>query len=271
MKPELGGAVTGLHYRGHSVLRACDAAIDNVLDSACFPLLPYANRIARGRFVLEGREVRVPLNFGSHPHALHGVGWQAQWDVVDQDPVSVLMRHEHDGGPAWPWRYRAEQRITLGDDGVDFTLSLENLDDTAMPAGLGFHPAFPLSDHTRLRAALGAVWLADDDCLPTHRAAPDHFADWRSRPRVRRETLVDHCHEAWERSLDITDAGMTIRMTASAGLDWLHVFIPPNCDYFCVEPVNHMPDALNRPEEEMPMLRPGECGTVSMRIAVERL
>ena len=46
------------------------------------------------------------------------------------------------------------------------------------------------------------------------------------------------------------------------------VYVPQVGDYFCVEPVSHMTDALNRLEENAGMrrLEPGE--TVEARVAI---
>ena len=147
----------------------------DVLQSASFALVPYANRIAHGRFDHGGRSWQLPLNFGAHPHALHGVGWQACWNVTSHCPDAVVLCHEHDGGPGWPWPYVAEQRIDLVTDVVTFELTVVSRAETPMPVGLGFHPAFPVSSGTVLRTNVGAVWLTDADQLPTGRAAHESF------------------------------------------------------------------------------------------------
>src|SRR5262245_32003220 len=43
---------------------------------ACFPLVPFSNRIRNGRFQFGGRAVTLPPNRYVAPHALHGDGWQ---------------------------------------------------------------------------------------------------------------------------------------------------------------------------------------------------
>lgn len=45
------------------------------------------------------------------------------------------------------------------------------------------------------------------------------------------------------------------------------VFTPEGQDYFCVEPVSHATDAINRAPETMLWLEPGETAEVSMTIA----
>ena len=43
--PQIGGAVAGLRHRGEPALRQSAPDADAPLDMACFPLVPYANRI----------------------------------------------------------------------------------------------------------------------------------------------------------------------------------------------------------------------------------
>jgi len=273
LRADVGGAVASLRHRDRAVLRPSPPQFRDVLQSASFALVPYANRIAHGRFDHGGRSWQLPLNFGAHPHALHGVGWQARWKVISHCPDAIVLCHEHDGGPGWPWPYVAEQRIVLGTDVVTFELTVVSRAEMPMPVGLGFHPAFPASSGTVLRTHVGAVWLTDADQLPTGRAAHDHFADWRAGAPVRRNSLIDHCHDGWERRLTITTPGMTTLLRASPDLDRLHIYVPPEADFFCAEPISHVPDAINRATPAdmrgLRLLPPGGRFGVSMQIAVE--
>ena len=83
--PHIGGAWTSLAWRGQPVLRETpEAAITdgNVRLAACYPLVPYSNRIAGARLRHAGRDYALAHNFGDQPHAIHGVGWQRAWSVV---------------------------------------------------------------------------------------------------------------------------------------------------------------------------------------------
>ena len=64
---------------------------------ACFPLVPYANRIANGRFAFAGDEVQLRRNWDRDPHPLHGQGWRSAWTI----------EHERRGaGHDWHSRWR---------------------------------------------------------------------------------------------------------------------------------------------------------------------
>ncbi|WP_255245609.1 hypothetical protein [Sphingobium sp. D43FB] len=66
----------------------------------------------------------------------------------------------------------------------------------------------------------------------------------------------------------IVERGDGLRLTLTAsGADWLHVYRPPGSDAFCLEPVSHMPDALNR-ADGMAIVVPGATHSLSMRIEI---
>lgn len=273
MDPDMGAAVTSLTHRGSAVLQNRAPRVVNAMDAACFALVPFANRIADGRLRHAGRQWPIARIYDADPHALHGVGWQARWQIKECATDRLAVEHVHDGGPAWPWPYVARQHVVIDADGVSFTLGIVNRADVTVPVGLGFHPAFPVAADTCLQADVGKVWLVDDRLVPTVRVAADHFADWQSGAPVRRDSLVDNCHEDWQHQLTVATASRTTRVCASPGLDWLHVFVPPASDTFCAEPVSHMPDGFNRNDIESRtgtrLLGPGQQFEVWMRIQVE--
>ncbi len=270
--PADGGGVIFLRCRGVDVLRPAPEVRTGPLDLSCFALVPYANRIAHGRFVWEGREVLITPNMKGDPSPLHGDGWLSAWSVAEAmaDRIVLELRHE---ASAWPWSYLARQTIHADERGVSFELAITNLSAEAMPAGLGYHPYFPGRADARLRADVQAVWLTDQDLLPTRLGPADTFGDWAAGAPLASPMLIDNCHTRWSGPAEITlaDRGLMVRMSASASLHWLHVFSPPGETFFAVEPVSHRPDALNCESptgEGVIVLPPGASHAVGMRIEV---
>src|SRR5687767_6124737 len=85
--PACGGSVSSLTWRGEPVLRTKTGV--GVLDSACFPLVPFCNRIASSRFTFEGVEVALAPNHPGDPSdlVLHGFGWVSAWTVESAQPA----------------------------------------------------------------------------------------------------------------------------------------------------------------------------------------
>ncbi|MCW4462082.1 aldose 1-epimerase [Sphingomonas sp. BT-65] len=263
--PALGGAIGALRHDGHDVLRPAPRGIADPLAAGCFPLVPYANRIAHGRFAFAGQEHQLPLNFGDHPHSLHGLGWQAAWTIAATGPDRATLAHTHDGGAGWPWAYRAEQRFTLAPERMRVELSLTNAADTPMPAGLGLHPYFPCDAETYLTFTAERVWLADETMLPTESAPAEAFGDWPATAPVAGTTLIDNAYDGWDGAAGIGQrwGGFAMR---GEGARVLHLYRPPAADFFCVEPVSHLPDAINR--DGMDVLAPGATLRLAMTLSV---
>jgi aldose 1-epimerase len=163
--PGMGGSLVRFDWRGLPILRPSPGT--NILDVACFPIVPFSNRIANGRFDWQGRRVGIAPNFpgSNHPHPLHGFGWLSSWHVSDSSRTTAVLEHVYPGGE-WPWPYRAELVYALDERGLRASLSLTNLADTAMPAGVGFHPYFPRDTGTIYRGLHCGEWRNDGDCLP---------------------------------------------------------------------------------------------------------
>jgi aldose 1-epimerase len=80
----------------------------------------YANRIADGRFVLDGRTYQVPLNDG--PNALHGGGMgldKRVWKVEEVGAAAIRLSHTSpDGDQGFPGTVELEVSYQLSPDGV---------------------------------------------------------------------------------------------------------------------------------------------------------
>jgi aldose 1-epimerase len=273
---EFGGAITRFEIGNKPVMRHVAHGETNVLEMCEFPLVPYANRIANGTFEFGGRQYRLPLNFGDHPHSLHGHGWQAPWrtGVLSRDRVTLTYEHAPD---AWDWAYTAEQVFTITDDGLALALSLKNRSDKPMPYSLGFHPYFPRRPGSELKAAVKGMWLADDTMLPTEHVEAGRLVDLNAGQIVSKAPFVDNTFTGWQGPAIITqpELGLEITLTASANSSFLHAFMPEGADFFCAEPTTAMPNAFNRPESPdvsgAKVLAAGATETLEMRIAVRAL
>lgn len=284
--PSVGGGLT--HWRldrkssPRDLLRPADPATLAARDPralSCFPLVPYSNRIRHGRFPFMGRTVAMPLNFGDHPHSIHGLGWQAPWQVSTQSADRVRLSHRHAGeggdGPGWPFAYRAEQTIALDPDGLTLTLEVGNEAGVPMPLGLGQHPYFAHPETAVLTADVNRVWQADREVMPTH--ATPLPARWPLTAGARVSELdCDNLFAGWRGPARIAwpDAGLVLTLSAGPEIERLVVYTPPGENFFCVEPVSQLTDAFNlaargRRDTGMRILAPGERARLTMRLALQ--
>ncbi len=155
-------------------------------------------------------------------------------------------------------------------DGVEVEAELTNLDERAMPGGLGLHPYFVAAPDAALRFVSSRLWQCDDTQLPTHPDDPGRLADWGAGAPYGQDRLIDHCYSGWRGEAVIASASGDIKLTAS-GAHALHVHIPPGKGIIGLEPVSHIPDALNRGEDAavtgLRILDPGQSMRLAMRIS----
>jgi aldose 1-epimerase len=272
--PETGGAIGRFALAGMPVLRRVAPGLADAAESCCFPLVPFANRIAGGRIAFAGRAAELPPGYPGHPHALHGQGWRTAWRVVSHSAHEARLAYDYRPG-VWPWSYAAEQTFRLDGNGLTVRLGVANTDGTAMPVSLGLHPFFPRTAATVLTAEVGGVWLNDPTVLPVSQADGAHFFDLARGARLCDAPAVDNCHTGWQgrAAIDQPDIGLKVTLDASPECRFLHIFAPPGSDFVCAEPVSAMPDCFGRDEPPeitgVRALAPGETFSIEMRIAAE--
>lgn len=275
--PEHGGLLASLSYDNAEILRPLPPRCFDPLLSASFPLVPFANRIAGGRFSWMGSRVKLPANFSGETSAIHGFGWQSRWVLEEVRQSHCILSHEWQGlGPqtwpeeiaGWPWAYRAEQHISLGEEGCSVTLILANRSETIMPAGLGLHPYFRRRPESRLTFGASHVCETGPQCLPNGKLAPvSQFGDFASGAELP-DVSIDHCFTNWGGVVMIQDDLGTIKLSAT-GARHLHLFAPVDAQVLCLEPVSHTPDALNQNPADVPSLQPGEKASLKIRICAQ--
>jgi aldose 1-epimerase len=143
----------------------------------------YANRIARGRFALEGRTYRLATNNG--PNHLHGglkgfdkVVWKAE-SFQRGDIVGVKFQHTSpDGDEGYPGTVQTSVTYTLTPDN-QLLVEYRATTDRATPVNLSQHSYFnlagegsgPILDHV-LTIDAGRYTPVDSTLIPTGELAP---------------------------------------------------------------------------------------------------
>ena len=267
--PDVAGSIWRLTHQGKDAMRPAAEGTSDALMTSSLPLVPFCNRIRNGEFVFEGHRIKLAPNLGNgHPHTLHGQGWRQPWKVVESQATRAVLSYSHAAGE-WPWDYEAVLIYELRPGGLRCYLSVTNNSRTTMPAGLGFHPYFNRTRQTRLKATVDGIWRSDDDCLPVSWHAGVLRKDWTHGDVVDHEVTIDHCYTGFGGRAEIYEGDrLTHIVRASADCRWMHVFAPLDGDFFCVEPVNHMPDPFNQPNSGLKCLKSGETSMIWMDIGL---
>jgi aldose 1-epimerase len=276
LTPSIGGAISGFTWIGEGgprpILRESHSPLENVLDAACFPLVPFVNRIRGGCFDFRGRTVRLSPNMAGDPSPLHGQGWLNPWQAESAKGSSAILAYRHQPGE-WPWAYEARQGLELQSNALHLHLTCTNRSDQPMPCGLGFHPYFPCSGDTRIQTEVVEVWTVDADVLPVARMPAEGRYAIGDDPVCGRD--LDNGYGGWSGRTILTDSHWPFELELSSdGARFFQLYSPQDGGIFVAEPVTHANAALNEPEEDWPslgmrILEPGETMELAARIAVE--
>jgi aldose 1-epimerase len=264
VRPDLGGCVAGLWHRDLPVLRSTEpAALGAARLSGCYPLVPYSNRLAYRRFRWKGADYSTAPNFDDSPHSLHGVGWMRPWDIVSSSVLELVLRYRHTPDEDWPFAFEARQYFSLTAQSMRVQMVFDNQAAIAQPVGLGWHPYFAKRARSRLHIELDSRWDSDATQLPVRKVAqPGIDSDVQHLD-------YDNCFDGWRGPARIRDEKFSMQLTSS--LDRLVVFTPPQRDYFCVEPVSHVSNAIHMADPAAHGLRtvaPGESFEAWMQLDI---
>ena len=279
LAPGLGGGIARFDWRGDDgalipIFRRCEAVRANTdpNELACYPLLPYSNRIGGGRFRFAGREVQVSANRAAEACPIHGDGWLAQWQLEQTDDASARLTLDRSRGK--PYAYRAAQTYSLDGATLAVTLEIENKGRERLPFGLGLHPFLVRDDDTELSAGAAGLWLSGDDWLPVrHVPAPPAWQFGVAYPLP--AAMVNHAFTGWSGYTSVVWPKRRLSLTIAANTEYYVLYTPPGEDFFCFEPVDHPINAMNLPggaeANGMTELAPGERLVRQFGFTVERM
>ena len=255
--PAQGAALSALRHRGRDLIVPVPPGADpNGGFWGAFWMIPWANRLDRGRLPFGGRTYHLPVNHLEDDTAIHGLARDRPWGVEAAAPDRAVLVQDLDGPGegGLPFQYHARVEVVLAPDaGVTLAASVTNTAADPFPFGLGWHPFFVRPRGTRLAFHAATMFGHDARTLPVAPRATTgiqggedvylgldtHFAGWDGRAEI---------------ALPGGDGGSAtaatvLRLVADGAWNGnLQVFAPRAAAVLCVEPQSHVPDAPNRPE-----------------------
>jgi aldose 1-epimerase len=153
-------------------------------------------------------------------------------------------------------------------------LALLNLAPIRMPGGLGFHPFFPDAGSAILIAPATRLWNGSAAEFPRRAGAIPPALDFASPRPVRDARGVDRCYSGWRGSAAIEwpDAPHRVAIAADEGLAHFMLYVPRERDFFSIEPVSHVVDAVNFPPGDPNaalVLDPGNALSAAIELRVD--
>lgn len=230
-------------------------------------LAPWPNRIHDGEYEFGGRTHRVTVNEPARNAALHGLVYDRDWRLEEQEADRADLSVAIDPQEGYPFTLRLRITYALGSGGLTVTLVATNAGEQAAPYGCGFHPYFtsgpvPVDDVTLRIDATKYLEVTPDRMLPVGigevAGTPYDFAGGRA---VGGEQLDDAYTEVGR--VAVGDA----ELWRDDGLPWVQAFTPPGRDAVALEPCSCPEDAF-RSTRDLVVLEPGAAHRVSWGVTV---
>jgi len=251
VSPNMGGSVTAWEWKDGErhlpLFRPWDGVSEDRYTLACFPLVPWSNRISGGGFEHDGVFYQIHANRMQEHYPIHGDGWLQTWEIAEQTDERIKLTLESRNFDGDPYRYRSTETFTLLPNGVQIDLTVTHLGDKPLPYGLGLHPYFPRNAQTFFQAKAEGVFLSGEDPIPTgHTTTLPATWDY-NQPAPLEGPFIDNCFTGWDGKAIITypDRGIILTMLMPDCNGYSLMYRPPNLDYFCFEPITHPIDAFH--------------------------
>jgi aldose 1-epimerase len=249
-----GALVVSALWRGQPILRSQSPVKRQAgpMESSCFPLVPFGNRVAENSFKFRDKRYELTANTAWDRHYLHGDGWISDWNILQHGTNAVELELVHVGDI---YNYTARQCVTVDENTLTISLSVRNDGYETMPFGLGFHPYFPLSKQTKLMAPATRYWTEKGDFLPGNQEAIPKDLDFNS-PNSLPRRWINNGFEGWNGLAEIfwPERNLSLGIKSSENMSRYFLFhsspeFEPDFagDYFCFEPVTHSANAHNLP------------------------
>lgn len=278
--PECGGNLASLYWKEHKVTRSFDRLEDWIEPKACygFPILFPPNRVADGKFKLNGVEYSLPINEPIRSNHIHGIPMIREWQIgeITENSISMFWEYTPDDPcyANYPFDCVLKITYTFTDRTMLQELEIRNTGKLTMPCALGFHSAFTAPEKAcvsgkgkRLLTRMENRFLPDgseeDWC---HGFAPNI---WFSPKEITQYGLF----RTDGKPLALLDYGngLQVEYQPDEKFTWWMVWRPvDDPSYFCTEPMNIPTNCHNYSPEALPLLPPGKTIVYKSRLTIKQ-
>ncbi|MDK1385290.1 aldose 1-epimerase [Sinorhizobium sp. 8-89] len=271
-----GGSLLAATWRGIPFLKPTATggiATQTFGAEASFPLVPYGNRIEGNSFTFDGEHFFLEPNTSGDPFCLHGDGWLSEWQLKSHSGEQATLSYVHTERAGSPYVYETVQEVRVDGSTLTLSLTVKNMSARPLPFGLGHHPFFPRTAGTRLRASAKRFWGERAGHLPD---APGpiprtlDFTEGNTLPAC----WINNAYDGWdgEAVIEWPERQLALRLETEGAFECFMIYSPgTDADFFCFEPMTHLPNAHNMPNEAdgLVVLKHGQtlAGAIRLRLA----
>lgn len=217
-------------------------------------LVPFPNRVNKGKYTFNGIEYQLPINFKSEGNAIHGLVAEVEFNKIKVDQENGVLECTYtclEGFEGYPFAFDLNLIFRIGAAGITLLMSIENKGKEPMPAGLGYHPYFTLGKKVNcLNLQLPkAEILAHRNLIPT--GEKKSFDALNNSPELG-DLILDDCLELVGEdgenhytTLLVDSEAQTGLVISQMGGSFLQIYTPTHRDFIAIEPMTCAPDAFN--------------------------
>ena len=284
--PGAGMVGCSLRHRGEELLGQRRGLRAYVAERATMgiPLLyPWANRVARRRFAVAGRDVVIdpeatPLRLDADGLPMHGLltaasGWQVERHEPAADGAALAARFDfaaHEAlMAAFPFAHQLRFEATLTGPALTIATTVVASGDGPVPIAFGYHPYLRLPGVARqdwhVEVPVREQLRLDSQMLPTGERVTAEVHAGRLGARTFDDAFVAPIGGGpFVHSGD----GRRIELAFLGGYPYAQVFAPAEDDVIAFEPMTAPTNALVDGGAELPLLAPGESYEASFSITL---
>jgi aldose 1-epimerase len=284
--PSAGMVGCSLRHRGEELLGQRRGLRAYVADRATMgiPLLyPWANRVARLRFPVAGREVAIdpavtPLRRDADGLGMHGLltaaaGWHVERHDALADGATLGARFDFTAHEAlmaaFPFAHQLRFEATLSGPTLTIATTVRATGDRPVPIAFGYHPYLRLPGLARedwhVEVPVREQLRLDAQMLPTGERFTAEVHAGRLGARTFDDAFVA---PAAGEPFVLSGDGRRIELVFLGGYPYAQVFAPDDDDVIAFEPMTAPTNALVDGGPELPLVAPGESYQASFAITL---
>ncbi|MGH2964111.1 MAG: aldose 1-epimerase [Solirubrobacterales bacterium] len=284
--PEVGMVGCSLRHRGEELLGQRGGVRRYVEERGTMgiPVLyPWANRLARKRFSVAGRDVvldspSTPVSVDPNGLPIHGLlaaarGWRIDRHEAQGD--GAMLAASFDFGAheqlmaAFPFPHELLFEARLSGTTLTITTSVRASADVAVPIAFGYHPYFTLPGVERpdweVEIPVTERLLLDAELLPTSDREPVRIGGGRLESRTFDDAYV--APRGGSR-FAVCGGARRIEVSFESGYPYAQVYAPADDDVIALEPMTAPTNALVTGGPDLPMVAPGDAYSATFSIVV---
>ena len=254
----LGGALRSYTVAGTALVETYpDGSIPP--SAAGILLAPWANRIAGGRWELDGQEQQLDITEPKLQNAIHGLLRNSGYTAVETGADFLVLSAEIFPQHGYPFHLIHSVRYSLDDDGgLRVRQGLANVGAGKAPFALGAHPFLRLGDvpseDLTIRVDAALRLSTDAALIPTGQVAVDGADDLRGGQRVGGLNLDAAftgltARDGYFRHELTAPDGRSVQLWAEQDFGYVHIFVthklPGRACAVAVEPMTAPANCFN--------------------------